>query len=459
MRLTLAVTAALAASVAFAQDEGRIDELIKKLGSEEFTAREQAQAELVKLGAPALEKLKAAMQSPDPEISLRSRQIVEQIRHNRVVESVLSSGTQVTIGLKDAGADEAARALGAAAGYKIELPEALAQKKVSLEFDRAEFLRALDSLARQLNASYRFAGATGVVFSEEPFVDAPSAYAGPFKFKVLKIRTTTDNEITRKTSEIEFTLGVESEPSVKPVERSLRVVEAVEESGKKLEWAAEPASGGGPAGGPGMSVSSMTINGQTIRIVNDNGQLRVIREGVPGAAGENSLPVTLRNVIGSPATLQKLVCEAAFVIPSNEKREVSFDKPAVGDTKSVGGVDVTIEEVTDRYLEVSVKAKNGLRAGQELLVKESLLIKSGDTDYEAELMSDASAEDWDPRDARKMQRRIERLMRGGGVDSGGRFLVAVPKGAREKGVDVLKLAVKDVVEHKLPFEFKDLKLR
>jgi len=457
MRL-IAMTAALAA-LAYAQDEANIDELIKKLGSEEFATREQAQAELVKIGAPALEKLKASMQSPDPEISLRSRQIVEQIRHNRVVESVLSAGTKVTLSLKDVPAAEAAKALGTAAGYKIELPEATAQKRVSLEVTQAEFLRALDSLGRQLNASYRFAGATGVVFSEEPFVDAPAAYAGPFKFKVLKIRTTTDNEITRKTSEIEFTLGVESEPSVKPVERSLRVVEAVEESGKKLEWAAEPASGAGPAGGPGMSVSSMTINGQTIRIVNDNGQLRVIREGASGAAGEASVPVTLRDVVGSPGTLQKLVCEAAFVIPSNENREVSFDKPAAGDTKSVGGIDVTIDEVTDRYIEVSVKAKNGLRAGAELLDKSSLLIKSGGTDYEAELMSDASLEDWDPRDARKLQRRIERMMRGGGVDSGGRFLVAVPKGAREKGVDVLKFAVKDVVEHKLPFEFKDLKLR
>lgn len=460
-----ALTAAVAVAAlggAFAQDDGRIDDLIRRLGSDDFAARERAQAELVRIGAPALQKLKTAMQDPDPEISLRSRQIVEQIRHNQAVESVLSSGTKVTVQVKGETAGQAARVLGAAAGYKIDIPDALADRRVSLDFSGAELFRVLDALARQLNAGYRFAGTAAISFSEEAFFDAPSAYAGPFKFKVLRIRTTTENEIVRKISEIEITLGVESEPTVKPAERTLRVVQAIDEAGGKVEWEAEPTGGTPMGGGFGMSVSSMTVNGQTIRIVNDNGQLRVVREGGLGSGpgGESTASVTMRDVKGSPAELKKLVCEAQFTIPSNEKRRVVFEKPTAGDTKTVGGVEVAIEEVTDRTIEVSVRSRAGQGRAAELIDKSSLLIRSGGTDYEAELLSDTGMmEDWDPRDARRLQRRIERMMRGGGVDAGGRFLVAIPKGARDKGVDALQFSVKELVQHKLPFEFTDLKLR
>lgn len=70
--------AALLIAVA-AQDQDRIQDLIRKLGSDDFTTREQATEELKKAGKsarPALQK--AADESEDPEVRQRARTILEE---------------------------------------------------------------------------------------------------------------------------------------------------------------------------------------------------------------------------------------------------------------------------------------------------------------------------------------------------------------------------------------------
>lgn len=59
-------------------DAARIQELIRKLGSDDFTTREQASEELRKAGKPAREALqKAADESEDPEVRQRAKTILE----------------------------------------------------------------------------------------------------------------------------------------------------------------------------------------------------------------------------------------------------------------------------------------------------------------------------------------------------------------------------------------------
>jgi hypothetical protein len=60
------------------QDQDRIQDLIRKLGSDDFATREQASEELKKAGKPAREALqKAADESDDPEIRQRAKTILE----------------------------------------------------------------------------------------------------------------------------------------------------------------------------------------------------------------------------------------------------------------------------------------------------------------------------------------------------------------------------------------------
>lgn len=63
-----------------AQDQDRIQDLIKKLGSDDFTTREQATEELKKTGKSAREALKkAADESEDPEVRQRARTILDEL--------------------------------------------------------------------------------------------------------------------------------------------------------------------------------------------------------------------------------------------------------------------------------------------------------------------------------------------------------------------------------------------
>jgi hypothetical protein len=67
--------------VAFAaQDADHIQDLIRKLGSDDFTTREQATEELKKAGKSARESLqKAADESDDPEVRQRAKTILEEM--------------------------------------------------------------------------------------------------------------------------------------------------------------------------------------------------------------------------------------------------------------------------------------------------------------------------------------------------------------------------------------------
>jgi len=62
------------------QDQDRIQDLIKKLGSDDFTTREQATEELKKAGKTAREALKkAADESDDPEVRQRARTLLDDL--------------------------------------------------------------------------------------------------------------------------------------------------------------------------------------------------------------------------------------------------------------------------------------------------------------------------------------------------------------------------------------------
>ena len=62
------------------QGQDQIQELIKKLGSDDFTVREQATEDLKKAGKNAREALKkAADESEDPEVRQRARSILEEL--------------------------------------------------------------------------------------------------------------------------------------------------------------------------------------------------------------------------------------------------------------------------------------------------------------------------------------------------------------------------------------------
>ncbi len=73
------MTLALAATLVLMQDGAQIEELIKRLGSEEYSVREKASEELRKIGKPALEALRKAAESPDPEVRTRAKSLLQEL--------------------------------------------------------------------------------------------------------------------------------------------------------------------------------------------------------------------------------------------------------------------------------------------------------------------------------------------------------------------------------------------
>jgi hypothetical protein len=73
------MTLVLAALAALAQDAATIEDLIRRLGDEEFAAREQATEELRKIGKPAEEALRKAAGSDDPEVRTRAKGLLEEL--------------------------------------------------------------------------------------------------------------------------------------------------------------------------------------------------------------------------------------------------------------------------------------------------------------------------------------------------------------------------------------------
>jgi hypothetical protein len=71
----------LLVSLVMAQDAGqaKIEEWIRHLGNEEIETREQAQSELLKIGAPAAALLRKAVHDSDLERASRARTILARI--------------------------------------------------------------------------------------------------------------------------------------------------------------------------------------------------------------------------------------------------------------------------------------------------------------------------------------------------------------------------------------------
>jgi|SRR5579862_5066842 len=60
------------------QDADRVQDLIRKLGSDDYATREQATEELRKIGPPAREALRKAAESDDPEVRQRAQSLLDE---------------------------------------------------------------------------------------------------------------------------------------------------------------------------------------------------------------------------------------------------------------------------------------------------------------------------------------------------------------------------------------------
>ncbi len=146
--LALGFMPAKAAPLPDATDSSRIARLIEQLGSADFETREKATRDLDALGAAALEALKKAATSDDPEVRRRAEDLVGKVERKAQSEKALAP-QKVRLVLKDVPVPEAVALLKKESGFDVVLADSdgkLKERKVTLDTGETTFWQALDRL-------------------------------------------------------------------------------------------------------------------------------------------------------------------------------------------------------------------------------------------------------------------------------------------------------------------------
>lgn len=147
-RTVLMLGLAICATPGRTADEAAIGKLIEQLGSAEFSEREKASTELNRIGTPALEALRKATKSDDPEVRRRAEDLVGVLERQAATEKVLAP-KKVRLQLKETPLPDAVATLKKQSGYEVVLhdPEGkLRSRTVTLDSGDVTFWEAVDLL-------------------------------------------------------------------------------------------------------------------------------------------------------------------------------------------------------------------------------------------------------------------------------------------------------------------------
>ena len=140
-----------------------ISEMIKSLGDSSFEVREKAEKDLGLAGEPALEQLRKARKSEDPEIRRRAESLIKKIETESDNKKLIDP-KKITMKHVDAPVTEVIADLVKQSGYRIVLEDksrALESKKISVEMKDASFWEALQTISVKANL-VEVAGLQGV---------------------------------------------------------------------------------------------------------------------------------------------------------------------------------------------------------------------------------------------------------------------------------------------------------
>jgi hypothetical protein len=193
------------------EQQQRIDQLIKQLGSDNFEERERAQHELLKIGLPALESLRLATKDSEFEVSRRAAELVGRLEELLTSRKDLAP-KKVHLKLKDVSVADAVAELNRQSGYPIRIGgdrTKLNERKITLDTGEVPFWQAFDRLClagglTEVTADPAQAGSLQVVDGTPR--PTPTSYAGAVRLRVLP------DSVKRKDGVAEFVVELSIEP-------------------------------------------------------------------------------------------------------------------------------------------------------------------------------------------------------------------------------------------------------
>jgi hypothetical protein len=147
----LGLAALAAPSVPAADRAATVAGLIDQLGHQEFAEREKASRDLEALGPAALEPLRQAARSDDPEVRRRAGDLVRRLEARLLSEKILAP-TRVRLNYKDVPLRTAVEDLQRRTGLRLALhdPEnKLAERRVTLDTGDAPLWEAFEEFCRK----------------------------------------------------------------------------------------------------------------------------------------------------------------------------------------------------------------------------------------------------------------------------------------------------------------------
>jgi hypothetical protein len=160
------------------RESPKVARLVALLGHDDFALREAAESELDALGSPALEQLRAACKSPNPEVARRADGLVGRIER-RVANEVALAPTLVSLAADNATLDAVLDDLAEQSGYPVAIgggfAAAFGSKKVTLKTGTVPFWTAVLAICDA--ADLRIASVSGYI---APGSGPPGERPNPF---------------------------------------------------------------------------------------------------------------------------------------------------------------------------------------------------------------------------------------------------------------------------------------
>ena len=149
--------------------------LARGLAAESWAEREAAHAALLDAGPEAARFVRAAFDSPSPEVRARAAAIAEELDGRRA-----TAARRVTLDFADVDPADAVARLAEAAGVDVRADDSLGRlSPVTARYDDAAFWDVLADLCRRGKWSFRPDGGGALVIEADDATPGPAATAGP----------------------------------------------------------------------------------------------------------------------------------------------------------------------------------------------------------------------------------------------------------------------------------------
>lgn len=313
------------------QDASRVKDLIQNLDDDSFEVRDGAEKALIALGAVAIPQLRAVIadaegQNEKAELRIRATSALRGIEFAEKAKLFYAEPRRITIHSQDAELGSVLSDLEKQSGARMNAGLINLKTKVTLNAENAPLFKVLDDLCRgQGERSYEYRD-DEVRFSRTHFILCPSAYEGPFRFRLVKLRHERSTDYKTIEGQVQLALEADWQRYLKPSKRvDLDISRATDDKGTTLE--AFKAGSDDPGEVLGIAA---------------NGRILMKQAGAQG--GDDVQPsqmFTLRGLT-TGATRISLRARARFSFPL-EKMDVVFDKPAAAKDQEAGELSISLK--------------------------------------------------------------------------------------------------------------------